>query len=401
MTGVAGTNTYLSTSNNPYFFYVFPNGATAPTKLIIKGIFYPKGTTESTGEVMYYPIIINHSQTGTTITDTDGSTYANGAAFSKDSQLAANTSYDLSITIQGRGVSSASQDITSSSATVTMTVASWTGVTYPTNTFTPAKAYIGNYYYNDGSWGAVVSPTDGRTTIGIVFSTTTSTTDQAHGWTHGYAMALTNATTAVAWSSSANASTQEFTPLVNTLADYETQLNGYDHCQTILNKEKANNKLSTFSTDYPAIYYALNYGTASVGGIQYAEPTATNNSGWYLPSSGQWYLIITNFGGVTGTPTSITDTGSGLTYWTYSSMASTASSGINSYLSKVVSGGNLIDWSYSSSDATTGRWYWCSSERGGSYACGMSFDANGLLGLGFATKTYTYSFTRARAVIAF
>jgi hypothetical protein len=244
-------------------------------------------------------------------------------------------------------------------------------------------------------------PTDGRTAIGLVFSNQTSTADKTYGWTHGYAMALTNAASAVTWSSSANASTQEFTPLVNALADYETQLNGYDHCQTILNKEKANNKLSTFSTDYPAIYYALNYGTVSVGGTQYAAPIATNNSGWYLPSSGQWYLIITNFGGVTGTPTSITDTGSGLTYWTYSSMASTASSGINSYLSKVVSGGNLIDWSYSSSDATTGRWYWCSSERGGSYACGMSFDANGLLGLGFATKTYTYSFTRARAVIAF
>jgi hypothetical protein len=395
MTGVAGTNTYLSTSNNPYFFYVFPNGATTPTKLIIKGIFYPNGATESTGEVMYYPIIINHSQTGTTITDTDGSTYANGAAFSKDSQIATNTSYDLSITIQGRGVSSASQDITPSSATVTMTVASWTGVTY-TNSFTPKKAYIGNYYYNDGSWGSVVAPTDGRTAIGIVFSTTTSTTDQANGWTHGYAMALTNATTAVAWSSSANASTQEFTPLVNTLADYETQLNGYDHCQTILNKEKANNKLSTFSTDYPAIYYALNYGTVSVGGTQYAAPIATNNSGWYLPSSGQWYLIITNFGGVTGTPTSITDTGSGLTYWTYSSMASTASSGINSYLSKVVSGVNLIDWSSGS-----GRWYWCSSERSGSYACNMALNDAGDLGLSFNPKNYVYSGIRVRSVVAF
>jgi len=399
MTGVAGTNTYLSTSNNSYFFYVFPNGATTPTKLIIKGIFYPKGATESTGEVMYYPIIINHSQTGTTITDTDGSTYANGAAFSKDSQIAANTSYDLSITIQGRGVSTVSQDITPSSATVTMTVANWTSVTYPTNTFTPAKAYPGNFYYNDGSWGTSAMPTDGRTAIGLVFSNQTSTADKTYGWTHGYAMALTNAASAVTWSSSANASTQEFTPLVNALADYETQLNGYDRCQTILNKEKANNSLSTFSTDYPAIYYALNYGTSSVGGTQYAAPIATNNSGWYLPSSGQLYQIATNLGGMTGTPAS--GTTSGLTLWYYSGGASTASSGINSYLSKVVSGVNLIDWSYSASDITTGRWYWCSSERTNSYACGIYFYYSGALSLSFTVKTYAGNDSRVRPVIAF
>ena len=396
MTGVAGTNTYLSTSNNPYFFYVFPNGATTPTKLIIKGIFYPKGATESMGEVMYYPIIISHSQTGTTIKDTDGSTYANGAVFSKDSQIAANTSYDLSITIQGRGVSTVSQDITPSSATVTMTVASWTSVTYPTNTFTPAKAYPGNFYYDDGSWGTSATPTDGRKAIGVVFSNQTSTADKAYGWTHGYAMALTNAASAVAWSSSANASTQEFTPLINALADYETQLNGYDRSQTILNKEKANNKLSTFSTDYPAIYYALNYGTSSVGGTQYAAPTATNNSGWYLPSSGQWYLIVTNLGGATGTPTSATNTGLGLTYWYWSSMASAASSGINSYLSKVVSGGNLIDWS-----SGVDRWYWCNSERTASYACGIYFASDGTLNMNFTTKANADVNIRVRSIIAF
>jgi hypothetical protein len=394
MTGVAGTNTYLSTSSNPYFFYVFPNGATTPTKLIIKGIFYPKGATESTGEVMYYPIIINHSQTGTTITDTDGSTYANGAAFSKDSQIAANTSYDLSITIQGRGVSSVSQDITPSSATVTMTVADWTSVAYPTNTFTPAKAYPGNFYYDDGSWGTSATPTDGRTAIGVVFSNQTSTADKAYGWTHGYAMALTNAASNVAWSSSANASTQEFTPFVTTFADYQTQLNGYDHCQTILSKEKAkNNSLSTFITDYPAIYYALNYGTSSVGGTQYAAPAATNNSGWYLPSSGQWYLIITNLGGVTGTPAASTV---GFTYWYYSSMASTSSSRINSYLSKVVSGSNLIDWS------SANRWYWCSNERSNSNICDMGADSSAnIINMSYASKTLVSDINRVRSVLAF
>ena len=246
---------------------------------------------------------------------------------------------------------------------------------------------VGNYYYSDGSWGSSATPT-GKTVIGVIFSTTTSSTDQSHGWTHGYAMALTNAASAVTWSP--NTSTLEFpSSQVTSLTGYETELDGYTHCQTI--KTKAGSNLSS---NYPAIYYALNYSA-------YTAPSGT--SGWYLPSSGQWYQIITNLGGIsTGTtPTQATDSGSGLLYWYYSGGASTASSGINSYLSKVVSGGNLIDWSYSSSDWTTGRWYWCSSERSGSCGCAMSFRYDGNLGLGFTPKPNTNSSNRVRSVFAF
>jgi len=341
MTGVAGTNTYLSTSSNPYFFYVFPNGATTPTKLIIKGIFYPKGATESTGEVMYYPIIISHSQTGTTIKDTDGHTYVDGAAFSKDSQIAANTSYDLSITIQGRGVSSASQDITPSSATVTMTVANWTSITYPTNTFTPAKAYPGNFYYDDGSWGTSATPTDGRKAIGVVFSNQTSTADKAKGWTHGYAMALKNAVASspgVAWST--NTSTSEFSDYSD-WASMVADKDGYTKTNTIKTKYS-----STLSSNYPAFYKALGYGTSQISGTsQYATPTATNNSGWYLPSIGQWYDICVNLGGRITTPQYI---GVGYGYWHNGSTGSAGeaykcAAAINAYLSTLSSNGYSVD----------------------------------------------------------
>jgi hypothetical protein len=385
MTGVAGTNTYLSTSNNPYFFYVFPNGATTPTKLIIKGIFYPKGATESTGEVMYYPIIINHSQTGTTITDTDGSTYANGAAFSKDSQIAANTSYDLSITIQGRGVSSASQDITPSSATVTMTVASWTGVTY-TNSFTPKKAYIGNYYYDDGSWGSVASPTDGRKVIGVVFSTTTSTTDQANGWTHGYAMALTNATTSAMWYGGTYASDlTDYTDWTSMKADKD----GYTKSQTI----KKNKTLSTSS--YPAFYYALNYGV--INNTSYATSIGTNNSGWYLPSVGQWYDICVNLGGMSATATA---TGSGYGRWysgddssgkNYSSITAT---NINSYLTTLSSSGYTVNTFTNSTES-----YWSASEYNSSAAYNANLESSGNMHLDNGSKSGTNY--RVRPVVAF
>ena len=397
MTGAAGTKTYLSTTDNPYFFYVFPHNATTPTKLVIKGIYYPKGGSETTGEVMYYPIIINHSQTGTTITDTDNKQYQDGAAYSKDSQLAANTTYNLSVTIQGRGVTDVTQDITPSSATVTMTVAGWIPVTYPASTFTPAKAYPGNYYYNDGSWGTSASPTDGRTAIGVVFSNHTSAADKSHGWTHGYAMALTNAASGISWSSSSNASTQESASVISSLSNFENDMDGYAYSQAILNKEKTNNKLSSFSTDYPATYYALNYGTTSIGGTQYAAPTATNNSGWYLPSSGQWYLIATNLGGTSGTITSGVNS-DGLTYWYYPSAASSTASTINTnYLSKV-SGSDLMVFP---SDTGHYNWFWLSNEMSASYACGIGFSYDGRLYLGSGVKTYVVSYTRARSVLAF
>jgi len=246
---------------------------------------------------------------------------------------------------------------------------------------------IGDYYYSDGTFGTSKVPS-GATIIGIVFSNKVSVTDSVNGWTHGYAMALSNAASAVTWSP--NTSTLEFpSSQVTSLTGYETELDGYTHCQTI--KTKAGSNLSS---NYPAIYYALNYSA-------YTAPSGT--SGWYLPSSGQWYQIITNLGGIsTGTtPTQATDSGSGLLYWYYSGGASTASSGINSYLSKVVSGSNLIDWSYNSGDWTTSRWYWCSSERNGSYACRVNFGNDGYLYLDFTTKTSTISCNRVRSVVAF
>jgi hypothetical protein len=375
MTGVAGSNTYLSTSSNPYFFYVFPHNATTPTKLVIKGIYYPKGGSEATGEVMYYPIIINHSQTGTTITDTDNAQYKDGAVYSKDSQLAANTTYKLTVTINGRGVTDVTQDITPSSATVTMTVASWTSVAYPTNTFTPAKAYPGNYYYNDGSWGTSATPTDGRTAIGVVFSNQTSTADKAYGWTHGYAMALANAASAVAWST--NTSTQEFTTEINTVVLMESDMDGYSHTQTIKNKSGYS------STTYPPFYYALNYQSTV------AAPTGTNNSGWYLPSIGQWYTIIKNLGGITRA-VDVNNTTWG--YW--SSVSITAATAINAYLS--AAGGETIDC-----NSSTNRWFWSSSEWSASIACNMYFASVGDLRLRYANKSFTDTDLRVRAVLAF
>lgn len=113
----AGSSTsYLSSS--PYYFYVYPNTKTAsPTKLVIKGLFYDGSTTT----VVYYPIIINHAQTGTTGT-------------SGTETVDANTCYNIAATIQGRGSTGPDVDVTPATVTATISVSAWTtnteGVTF-------------------------------------------------------------------------------------------------------------------------------------------------------------------------------------------------------------------------------------------------------------------------------
>jgi len=113
--------TYLDCSTDDYksanalSFYVFPNDAAVPTKMIIKGIFTPTGGTPA---IVYYPIVINHAQTGTTIT---GNTLS-------DANIGANMLYNLKVTISGRGVSDPSKTLSPSTVTVNMTVTAWTQV---------------------------------------------------------------------------------------------------------------------------------------------------------------------------------------------------------------------------------------------------------------------------------
>ena len=78
---------------------------------------------------------------------------------------------------------------TASSTTVT-------DANYTKDTQTAPK--IGDYLFSDGTWGALATNT-GKTPIAVIFSNTTSTTDQSHGWTRGYAMALKDASTSSAW----------------------------------------------------------------------------------------------------------------------------------------------------------------------------------------------------------
>lgn len=104
-------NTELTT---PYYFYTFPNVSTsAPTKLIIKGMFDADGT----GSIArYYPITINKKQANTTIT---------GGSGTDKGSIAANTRYVLTAVIKGEGAADDSTDIDPATLQLTVTVADW------------------------------------------------------------------------------------------------------------------------------------------------------------------------------------------------------------------------------------------------------------------------------------
>ena len=71
-------------------------------------------------ETVYYPIVINKSQSGTTITE-NGETKTGRTGY-----LDRNTVYNLSAVIKGKGVSDPSQDIEPADLNLTVTVADWT-----------------------------------------------------------------------------------------------------------------------------------------------------------------------------------------------------------------------------------------------------------------------------------
>ena len=185
---------------------------------------------------------------------------------------------------------------------------------------------VGDYYGIAVNGQAVVvknasissASSKGITPIAVVFSTTTSSTDQGHGWTHGYAISLNDATSG-AWKSS-SVSLPDLTIWGSEGYKYSTMkdfLDGYTETMTIKNTSGYS------SSTYPLCYNALNYSIA----------TPKSSTGWYLPSVGQWHHFLYNLGRYTETPLNNN------TSWWYFAIG-TGLSAINSYFTKV--GGTLF-----------------------------------------------------------
>jgi hypothetical protein len=159
------------------------------------------------------------------------------------------------------------------------------------------KIEIGDFIKTDGgivkhdSGGAPknISTTDEADIVGLITSAspTTSVTDYdaAAGYTHGYAMALTDSR----YNGSADFKWYDVDPTINatiTSEDFQSALkDNYGYKWT---KECEAAGYST--TVYPAAYGAVNFNGLT-------SPAAS--SGWFLPSAGQLYQVWVDFCNVT------------------------------------------------------------------------------------------------------
>jgi len=238
---------------------------------------------------------------------------------------------------------------------------------------------VGNYLFSDGTWGYLADSFGSATPVAVIFSNTTSATDQTNGWAHGYAMALKNASTSVAWGTTV-AGTDTGNPtgtFVNTSAAQIADKDGYTHTTKIN------------SSSYPAASAATSYTVAA----------PSNTSGWYLPSVGQWYDICVNLGKLSSTKggSGYTDEpgldGTGYILWTD---ALTSADSLNAYLTPLTSGTyDIFTWIEDGVLA-----YWCSSEYSRTSANLVMFDDEGSKGLSLFRIVKTRS-EMVRGVLAF
>ena len=217
-------------------------------------------------------------------------------------------------------------------------------------------ANIGDYLYSDGTTGRTLD----KTVVGIVFSNQLSSAEYAKGYTHGYALALTDASAAgPTWGPDAGLTK------VTTFAGYYNDINsGYTGTVT----KGYNSSNST----YPAWQAANNYNV---------DVSKFTNSGWYLPSIGQWWDVCANLGKVDLTGMQTGPAGSDQIY-----TGPTATTNVNNAI-KAAKGAEL-----------TTNYYWSASEFYTSLAAIVDFTSL-YVGLSYGGKNYTDYYVRA--VLAF
>ena len=139
------------------------------------------------------------------------------------------------------------------------------------------------------------------------------------------------------------------------------------------------------TSSYPAGYAAMTTFASQV-----AAPLGT--SGWFLPSTGQWYNILVNLGGMAAEP----DNSS---YWSGNSSSNFTSkicaTALNNKIS-VVGAGNYDAFF---SNTSSNEYYWSSSELSSSRAYDAYFFSGGSMGFAFDNSKSVAG--RVRPVLAF
>lgn len=203
---------------------------------------------------------------------------------------------------------------------------------------------------------------------------------------HGLVMALTNASNGCRWGNygtdenNGGAAGTPFRDNTSTLRMQYNNVDGYGETHWIL---KTYSDGTTLRDTYTAFYHASRYGTAEGGTSRYATPNTT--TGWFLPSMGQWWDILSYLGRIDLTAYR----GSSESDTSISGAARTAVDNMNKYSEKI-------------DDATpfnTGTYFWSSSEYSSRNACDVDLYGSGNLHLYYYSKGSSYS--KVRCVFAF
>ncbi len=254
----------------------------------------------------------------------------------------------------------------------------------------------GAVYYADGTLLPSAAGYTGSTPIGIVYSTDVSRISTAAKQAlkekgvdtpHGLVMALTNASDGCRWGeygkdeNSGGADGEPFKENTGTLQKQYNNIDGYGETHWIIDTYK--NSGNALKDTYTAFYHASRYGTAESSTGKYAAPS--NSTGWFIPSMGQWWDILSNLGNV-NLDEHKADTNKDNV--SISGAASTAVANMNRYLEKI-SGAMPF---------STDTYFWSSSEYYGYYACYVRFYGGGNLYLYWYGKNYA---PRVRCSFAF
>ena len=374
------------------------------TFLVVKGKFSYNGKND---ETVYYPFYMNYNTTDASAPD--GGT---------PKALHPNINYQVSITITGKGTNSPVTPVSSKVASVNVSVKDFVAVNqeYHDAGGFDEPAVVGEYVFNDGTWGKLENISATHYPIAVIFSNSTSEADKAKGYTHGYAMALVQAGPACAWATSSakgvNAPVQD--KFLTNIADIKADMNGLSETNEVLALSDAKTA-DELKTNYPSFYYATHFGTEDVnvygatsGGTS-ALKAPDNVSPWYLGSIGQYYLVAKNLGGssMNGETDASWQTG-GSTYWYIGSTSIANAAGVSTHITAAAEAMTKAGvTAYTPREITCNSsyttWYWTSSEFSAGHGFYVNWYANGYFGLnGNDDKSYVNASNRGvRPVLAF
>ena len=240
---------------------------------------------------------------------------------------------------------------------------------------------VGDFFLADGRVlpkDAEASVVQAADVVGIVFQTDKSRIGAkekeklgGEDKVHGLVMSVKTARTGFRWSPSP---IDEGLTKCVTKADNYKDISGYGNCEHIRTNRKG-------FDNYPAFKAADDYNTTC--------PVSATTTGWYLPSSGQWWDILQNLGGCPAFAKQDEQTSSQSGDFEWSGQGDVPAA-LNAWMEKIATD--------SKDNFRSGDWFWTSSEYSDNCARYWNVYSDGRVSCIWGLKSY---YNGVRPVLAF